>query len=101
MQFYCSRGGVMKLIKLCVLSTFLLWSFLLNATPVGSFQQIAGSPFTAGTNPASSAYSPSEDIYINTPPIQASRNPLVISGRMARSDRLLLDYWSALKVYPG
>jgi len=48
----------MKLATRCILSAFLLCSLLGNSAPVGSFQEIAGSPFAAGAAPASLAYSP-------------------------------------------
>jgi 6-phosphogluconolactonase (cycloisomerase 2 family) len=47
-----------KLSKLFTLFVLVCQSFLLNAEVPGSFQQIADSPFGAGANPASSAYSP-------------------------------------------
>jgi 6-phosphogluconolactonase (cycloisomerase 2 family) len=46
----------MKLAKLCVLFVLLCWSFLIHAQ--GSFQEITGSPFAAGSEPATIAYSP-------------------------------------------
>lgn len=48
----------MKFSKLYLLCVFVCQSFLLNADVPGTFQQIVGSPFGAGANPASSAYSP-------------------------------------------
>ena len=47
----------MKFVKLLTFVLLLSQSFCLDAAE-GSFQQIAGSPFAAGANPASSAYSP-------------------------------------------
>ena len=48
----------MRHAKLCLLLALVLRSPLVVATPVGSFQEIAGSPFAAGSLPASMAYSP-------------------------------------------
>ena len=48
----------MKFAKRCVLLALLLQSQLVSAASVGSFQEIVGSPFAAGANPANLEYSP-------------------------------------------
>ena len=48
----------MKIAKFCFAVAFVLQSFFAEAVPPGTFTQIPGSPFAAGSAPAWSTYSP-------------------------------------------
>lgn len=49
---------IKKFAKAYVLFVLLFQSFFISASPPGTFQEITGSPFAAGANPAWAAYSP-------------------------------------------